>query len=70
MLENSRTTFTTALVRFITGTMPYHAEHHVMPAVPFHKLAELHRLTAPHLKVTERGYLEFHRKMAVSLTGK
>ncbi len=31
MLENSRTTFTTALVRFIAWNMPYHSEHHSWP---------------------------------------
>ena len=67
MLENSRTTLTNGLVRFITWNMPYHAEHHVMPSVPFHRLAELHRHTAPHLTVIEQGFVEFHRKMAVSL---
>lgn len=70
MLENSRTTLTNGLVRFLTWNMPYHAEHHVMPAVPFHKLADLHRHTAPHGTVTERGYVEFHRKMAASLRTK
>ena len=69
MLENSRTTFTNAFVRFIAWNMPYHAEHHAYPAVPFHKLPLFHQKTRAHLKVTETGYLPFHRKMAHSLTG-
>lgn len=62
MFENTRTTFTSWLIRKLAWNMPYHAEHHAMPTVPFHRLPELHRLTAPHLKETERGYRRFHRR--------
>ena len=62
MLENTRTTFTTALVRFLAWNMPYHAEHHVFPAVPFHRLPELHRLLRDHLRVTADGYVTFTRQ--------
>ena len=68
MFENTRTTFTTAAIRFLAWNMPYHAEHHAYPVVPFHKLPALHRLTRAHLKTTENGYLRFHRKFAESLT--
>ena len=67
MFLNSRITFTTATVRWIAWNMPYHAEHHAFPAVPFHRLPDLHRLAAPHLKTTERGYARFLRRFAVSL---
>lgn len=70
MLANSRTTFTNALVRFLAWNMPYHAEHHAFPAVPFHKLADFHALTRPHLKVTEQGYKRFHLKLLRSLAGR
>ena len=30
MFENTRTTFTTALMRFLAWNMPYHVEHHVI----------------------------------------
>lgn len=61
MLENTRTTFTTALVRFLAWNMPYHTEHHVYPNVPFHRLPDLHRALKAHLKVTAPGYLAFNR---------
>lgn len=61
MFENTRTTFTSWLIRRIAWNMPYHAEHHAFPTVPFHQLPALHRMTRPHLKVTERGYWRFHR---------
>jgi fatty acid desaturase len=60
MLENSRTTFTNSIVRWLAWNMPYHTEHHVYPAVPYHKLPELHRLTRDHLRVTEDGYARFN----------
>lgn len=61
MLENTRTTFTTSLVRLVTWNMSYHAEHHVYPAVPFHKLPLFHTIVRKHLKTTERGYARFNR---------
>ncbi|MBX2855811.1 MAG: fatty acid desaturase [Rhodobacteraceae bacterium] len=62
MFENTRTTFTSGLVRKLAWNMPYHAEHHALPTVPFHKLPALHRRARPHLQVTENGYRAFHRK--------
>jgi len=67
-LENTRTTLTNPVVRFFAWNMPYHAEHHAFPAVPFHNLRKLHQYTKVHLKVTERGYVRFHRKFAKSLS--
>lgn len=59
MLENSRTTFTNRFVRALAWNMPYHAEHHAYPNVPFHKLPALHQQTRAHLKSTSNGYSEF-----------
>ena len=56
MLENTRTTFTTRLVRFVAWNMPYHVEHHTYPAVPFHKLPAFHDVLRDHLTVTANGY--------------
>lgn len=70
MLENTRTTFTTAVVRFVAWNMPFHAEHHSYPAVPFHSLPHFHRIVASHLRSTEHGYLRFHRKFAAGFEPK
>ena len=59
MFENTRTTFTTGLIRFLAWNMPYHTEHHVFPAVPFHRLPDLHRLMKAELRVTAQGYAAF-----------
>jgi fatty acid desaturase len=67
MLENTRTTFTTRLMRFLAWNMPYHAEHHAYPIVPFHKLPAFHAIAAKHLKETERGYVRFNRKFMSAL---
>ena len=61
MFENTRTTFTNRAVRFLAWNMPYHVEHHVFPAVPFHRLADLHVLMRQHLKITADGYAAFTR---------
>jgi fatty acid desaturase len=61
MLENTRTTYTNALVRALAWNMPYHAEHHAFPAVPFHRLPEVNRVIAPRLKSTSSGYIAVHR---------
>ena len=61
MFENTRTTYTTMVVRFLAWNMPYHVEHHVYPAVPFHKLPEFHDLMRDHLAVTAPGYVAFTR---------
>ncbi len=68
MLENTRTTFTNALVRRLAWNMPYHAEHHSYPAVPFHRLPDLHVLARPHLAVTEPGYASFHARYAPDMS--
>jgi fatty acid desaturase len=67
MLENTRTTFTWPLVRWLAWNMPYHAEHHAYPNVPFWKLPRFHEIAREHLKVTERGYARFNQKLAKSL---
>jgi len=56
MLENTRTTFASRLVRRLAWNMPYHAEHHAYPAVPFHLLPAFHALTRPHLAETARSH--------------
>lgn len=49
-------TSTTALMRLLAWIRPCHAEHHHLPAAPFHRLPDLHA----HLRETERGYTRFH----------
>ncbi len=69
MFENTRTTFTNRLVRWLAWNMPYHAEHHAYPAVPYHKLPAFHARTREHLQVTEDGYARFNVKFVNKLDG-
>lgn len=61
MFQNTRTTFTNRIVRFLAWNMPYHVEHHVWPQVPFHRLPELHGMIKEDLQVTAEGYAAFTR---------
>ncbi|WP_147126494.1 fatty acid desaturase [Shimia ponticola] len=67
MLENSRTTYTNRVVRFLAWNMPYHAEHHAYPMVPFHQLPAFHERTIAHLLSTSEGYRQFAAQYASDL---
>jgi fatty acid desaturase len=67
MLENSRTTISTALVRGLAWNMPYHAEHHAHPALPFHALPEAHALLKREIAVQAIGYIAVNREIVGSL---
>lgn len=61
MLENTRTTFTNRVIRFLAWNMPYHIEHHSFPNVPFHALPRLHEHMKEDLITTSSGYWDFSR---------
>ncbi|HEV3181487.1 MAG TPA: fatty acid desaturase [Steroidobacteraceae bacterium] len=63
MLANTRTTYTNAAVLLLTWRMPYHAEHHSFPSVPFHALASVNALLPAENRVTAPGYLALHRAL-------
>ena len=41
-LTNTRTVLTSPVLRVLMWNMPYHAEHHLYPFIPFHRLADAH----------------------------
>jgi fatty acid desaturase len=63
MLRNTRTTLTNGAVRLLAWNMPYHAEHHAFPAVPFHALPQLHAVLRDDLVVVAPGYVTVHREL-------
>ena len=63
LLRNTRTTRTNRLVNAIAWQMPYHAEHHLFPNVPFHALPAVHALVADRVVVEPRGYLAGQRQI-------
>lgn len=70
MFENSRTTLTNRVVRFLAWNMPFHAEHHCFPSVPFFRLPDLHSEVRNQLKTVEHGYAGFHFRKVRSLSAK
>ncbi|WP_118136153.1 fatty acid desaturase [Oceanicella sp. SM1341] len=54
--ENTRTTYTAALVRWFAWNMPYHVEHHAYPSVPFHALPALNTVISGRIRHPGRGY--------------
>ena len=71
MLENSRTTYTNGLVRFLAWNMPFHAEHHAWPSVPFHALPQANVLVRERLRTTAPGYRAALRQIwAAMMAGK
>jgi fatty acid desaturase len=70
-LTNTRTTLSNPVVRFLYWQMPYHAEHHLAPSVPFHNLRALHDALPGKPEdreyVVSRGYIRAHRDIVDNL---
>jgi fatty acid desaturase len=66
-LTNTRTTLTTFPIRLLMWNMPFHAEHHLFPAVPFHRLPELHEMVGDRFAHVARGYVATNRAVLRSL---
>lgn len=60
-LKNTRTTLTLWPLRFLMWNMPYHAEHHLYPSVPFHALPEAHNVLKEHFSTVDSGYVQVNR---------
>ncbi len=67
MLNNTRSTMTNLFIRAIYWNMPYHAEHHLFPSVPFHALPKLHEVVRPHLKEVAHGVVGIHVNILKSI---
>jgi fatty acid desaturase len=59
-LVNTRTTLTNAVVRVVMWNMSYHAEHHLYPSIPFHRLPAAHLAVRDRLLVVQDGYARWH----------
>ena len=66
---NTRTISTWPLLRWMGWNMRYHTVHHTFPAVPFHRLPELHSELERCLGYSPPtvGYFEFLRRFIVAL---
>ncbi len=61
--ENTRTTYTNAAMHWFAWNMPYHAEHHAYPSVPFHALPKLNALIDRHILHKGNGYRRVVREV-------
>jgi fatty acid desaturase len=60
-LTNTRTTLTNFPIRLLMWNMPFHAEHHLFPVVPFHRLPALHALIGARFAYVAPGYVATNR---------
>jgi fatty acid desaturase len=60
VLDRTRSFDPGPLGRLLMWNMPFHAEHHAYPAVPFHALPRLHEALAAHLPHRAGGVLGLH----------
>jgi fatty acid desaturase len=66
-LTNTRTTVSVWPVRFLMWNLPYHAEHHLYPSIPFHRLPDTHQWLRRHLGVVAPGYVAVQRGLYAEL---
>jgi fatty acid desaturase len=62
-LTNTRTTLAGFPIRLLMWNMPFHAEHHLFPAVPFHRLPALHDQIGNRFSHVEPGYAATNYKI-------
>lgn len=67
MWANTRTTLSLAPVRWLAWNMPYHAEHHANPGIPFHALPAYAAAEAHRRQVVASGYTAFHAERLEAL---
>ena len=63
-LTNTRTTLT--WLPLMAWNIPFHAEHHLYPSIPFHALPQAHQQLREHFTVVENGYAKVHRDIMTS----
>jgi fatty acid desaturase len=66
-LTNTRTTLASLPIRLLMWNMPYHAEHHSYPAIPFHHLPAAHLKMRGSLAHLARGYMAANRAVIQSI---
>lgn len=62
-LNNTRTTLTLWPVKLLIWNMPFHAEHHLYPSIPFHKLPQAHVALSSYFKHVDAGYVQVNRSI-------
>ena len=65
---NTRSTITLFPLQFLFWNMPFHAEHHLYPSIPFHQLPQAHQLLKQHLAHVGSGYVKVNRGIVAKLS--
>ena len=60
--QNTRTTYTAAIVKWFAWNMPYHVEHHAYPSIPFHALPKLNAIVDDEIVHRGHGYIRTTRE--------
>lgn len=68
-LSNTRTTLTFWPVRLLMWNMPYHAEHHLYPSVPFHALPAAHQQLREKFSHVASGYVRVNQGIVAAFRG-
>jgi fatty acid desaturase len=63
IFDKTRSMRTSRPVKLLMWNMPYHAEHHAYPAVPFHALPEVNKELKEEITNGELSYPQFHGKV-------
>ena len=66
-LSNTRTTLAARPMRLLMWNMPFHAEHHLYPAIPFHLLPTAHATLREHLAHLGSSYPAVNREILRAL---
>ena len=66
-LSNTRTTLTLWPLRYLMWNIPYHAEHHLYPSIPFHALPQAHQRLQGNFTHVEAGYFKVNQSLIRAL---
>ena len=69
-LTNTRSTLTNRLVHLVHWNMPYHAEHHLYPSIPFHLLPQAHREIGDRFRHVATGYIAVQQQIVAQILGR
>jgi fatty acid desaturase len=69
-LVNTRTTLTNRMIHLLMWNMSYHAEHHLYPSIPFHRLPDAHVAVRSRLGVIQDGYARWHAAYLKGILGR
>ncbi len=65
---NTRTTLTLPFLRYFMWNIPFHAEHHLYPSIPFYLLPVAHEKLRERFTTIDPGYINVNLKVIKNLT--